>query len=549
MEGSSINRRLLFLIRNRNVSRWFFFALCYTVLNFRNWVKSMNPSGITIKDLLQLPVLKEAKVISGNKGLNRIVRFIDIMEVPDIGSWLREGELLLTTAYSIRHDLSLLPKLVETLGKANAAALAIKPERYLQTMPKEMIDISNKYEMPIIQLPNGIPYIDITNAVMELIVNKQASLLRRSEQIYKKLTNLVLENSGIQTVADNVSQMLDAPILLLDKAGDMIVASPKEYSLDVYSNNSNWNITVDKELVGKFFVEKQSLDEMDKICVEQARLVFSLELMRRKTALDTENKIRGDFIEELLTGLFLPQEEVVNKGRQLGLNPESMWEVIVIESTNLLGEEDSSLLKEINQLLDNVHLPYSNKIYKHKQGHRYVLLQSSPYEPFQTKDNYNRLQEAFRELLEKHKEIRVGFGGRSLLWEIHLSYLEGRNAIMIGSQLQKNEQIFSFEELEMFKLLLDSADYIQIEGIIEKKIGKLLHYDKENSSDLVKTLFYYLATDGSLMETAKMLFIHRNSVKYRIDRIKELTDLKLDSFQEKLICYLCVFFQMFKATK
>jgi purine catabolism regulator len=67
-------------------------------------VNKMNPAGITLRELLDLPVLKDAKVISGEKGLDRVVRYIDIMEVPDVTGWLREGELLLTTAYSIRHE-------------------------------------------------------------------------------------------------------------------------------------------------------------------------------------------------------------------------------------------------------------------------------------------------------------------------------------------------------------------------------------------------------------------------------------------------------------
>lgn len=52
-------------------------------------VVRMNQSGITVNDLLRLPVLKDAKVISGREGLNRNVQNIDIMEVPDIDGWLR----------------------------------------------------------------------------------------------------------------------------------------------------------------------------------------------------------------------------------------------------------------------------------------------------------------------------------------------------------------------------------------------------------------------------------------------------------------------------
>ncbi|WP_313803516.1 PucR family transcriptional regulator ligand-binding domain-containing protein [Cytobacillus sp.] len=228
----------------------------------------MNPTGVTLSELLRLPVLKDAKVISGEKGLNRIVRFVDIMEVPDVSGWLREGELLLTTAYSIRHDPTLLPKLVEQLAEAEAAALAIKPERFLHDMPIEMLQMSNNYHLPIIQLPNNIPYMDITNAVMEQIIDKQGSLLRRSEEIYKNLTTLVLENQGIQTVADNVAGLLKSSIWLVDKTGETIVSSPADTSDKLTLNTSFWNITVDKQLEGRLFIKKENLDELEIICVE-----------------------------------------------------------------------------------------------------------------------------------------------------------------------------------------------------------------------------------------------------------------------------------------
>lgn len=90
----------------------------------------MNTRGITLRELLQLPILGTATVVSGEQGLDRIVRFVDIMEVPDLKGWISEGVMLLTTAYSIRHDPSLLTELVYTLDKLGAAALAIKPARF-----------------------------------------------------------------------------------------------------------------------------------------------------------------------------------------------------------------------------------------------------------------------------------------------------------------------------------------------------------------------------------------------------------------------------------
>ncbi|WP_057762148.1 PucR family transcriptional regulator [Cytobacillus praedii] len=506
----------------------------------------MNPAGITLSELLRLPVLKEAKVISGEKGLNRMVKFVDIMEVPDVQGWLREGELLLTTAYSIRHDPTLLPKLVEELAKANAAALAIKPERFLHDMPIEMLQMSNNYHLPIIQLPNNIPYMDITNAVMEQIIDKQGSLLRRSEEIYKRLTTLVLENQGIQAVADNVAGLLKSSIWLVDKSGETIVQSPSDTADKLSSQTKFWNITVDKQVEGRLFIEKEALDELELICVEQARLVFSLELMRRKTALETEKKIRGDFIDELLSGLPLSKQVIINKGSQLGFNSEVDWEIAVIESDS---ESISLFIDKVTVLIHQESQKLRVKSHVHRQGDKYILLLASKSLDADPKHQSN-LSFCWNEILipfmNDWKGIRLGLGGKTQLWNINRSYLEAKKALMIGARMNLNPRLFTYEEIEILDLLIDASEYVDMDAYVEKRIGHLYKYDQENGMDLLPTLYHYLSTGGSLIETAKRLFIHRNSVKYRIDRIKQLSDIDLDNHQKRFEYYYCLVYYLLK---
>jgi PucR family transcriptional regulator, purine catabolism regulatory protein len=518
-------------------------------------VNEMNTAGITLRELLRLPVLKEAKVISGDKGLDSIVRFIDIMEVPDVTGWLREGELLLTTAYSIRHDLALLPKLVESLAEAGAAALAIKPERFLQDMPEEMIQMSNACNLPIIEIPSGIPYMDITHAVMEQIIDKQASLLRRSDEVYKTLTTLVLENSGIQAVADTVAGLVKSPIRVIINTGETIVSSPQNVTSHSSPDTRNWDIVVDKQFVGKLIIDKRHLDELELICVEHARLVFSLELMRRKTAWDTEIKLRGDFIEELLTGLPLSEQEVVNKGRQLGLTPDCVWEIAIIEADKPLFDQSCPYMVKLDELIKHESQRRNLKSHIHKQGNRIVLLLASHNKGKSSGEHASRSQHSkswaqiLSPIVKDWKGLRIGYGGECLLWTIQRSYLEAKKAIRIGVRLNKNQQDFTYEDFEMFQLLIDASEFINMDAFVQKKIGMLCDYDKEHNTDFVATFYYYLASGGSLLETAKELFIHRNSVKYRMDRIREIAGIDLENYQERFVYYFCLIYYFIKKTK
>lgn len=500
----------------------------------------LNPVGISLREVLRLPVMSNARVLSGEAGLDRVVRFIDIMEVPDLKGWLREGELLLTTAYSIRHDPMLLPGLVEQLALASAAALAIKPGRFLHDVPIEMIQMSNKYSLPIIQLPNTIPYMDITHAVMEQIIDKQASLLRMSEGIYKDLTSLVLDNRGIQAVANKVSSLLNSPIQLVDKTGDIIVSSPTDTKEISSAHLRSWNITVDQQVEGKLFIEKDKLNDFELVCVEQARLVFSLELMRRKTALETELKLRGDFIDELLSGLLLSKQIIINKGTQLGLKPELLWEIAIVEYRS---EKAPLFIETLRELIKDGSQRRSTRSYVHVLPERVVLLLASLDDDrgaqnlAQDDDSWTGILALF---LEKWKGARIGFGGQTKLWELNRSYLEAKKAIALGTRINPQQQVYRYKDIELFQLLMDTSKTVEMDKFVEKKLSILQQYDKDHQAGLIKTLYFYIHTNGSLMETAKHLFIHRNSVKYRIDKIKELCDINLDSFQERFSYYYCI---------
>lgn len=512
----------------------------------------MEMKGMTVRELLELPLFAEAKLLGGEKGLDRMVRYVDILEVPDGYRWMREGELILTTGYPIRHDPALFPQLVEQLAHVNGAGLVIKPERFIPAIPQEMVDKGNVHDLPIIQIPIGMSYIDITNAVMEQILDKQTALLRRSEEINKMWTNLVLANSGIQVVADHVAELVQSPIWVIDRSGEILVSSPSHLPFKPTAKTLEWEITVDKKTMGKLIVAAEQLDDWELVCIEHARLVFSLELMRRKTAYDTEARLRGNFIEELLLGIPLSRLEVENRGRQLGFQPEWQWEVCMIEAEKQLVDDQLPIVNEIMERVHEESRDRNVRSHVQKQGDRLLLLLSTKSDADMSKMRHlhgqDKLEwnEILAPFLNKCSNLRVGFGTKCSLWKIQRSYVEAKKAMVIGSRLDHAQRVFSFEQFEMFDLLLESREHVNFDRLIEKKIGKLADYDRQNDTNLVTTLYYYVATGGSLIETANRLYIHRNSVKYRMDRIKEIAEVDLDDTRNRFMYYLCTAFTLLK---
>ncbi|WP_046212743.1 PucR family transcriptional regulator [Paenibacillus wulumuqiensis] len=504
----------------------------------------MKTTGVTLRELLQIPLLRSASVISGARGLERPVQFIDIMETPDLDGWVREGVLLMTTAYPIRHEPGRLSNMIVALSKGRAAGLAIKPAHFLQGIPEEAIRLSEECGLPLIELPPDIPYTEITQAVMEQVLDRQASMLRRSDEVYRKLTMMVLENIGIQAVNDHVSDLLKAPVAVIDNTGVTIVSSPAGWDYRQADHPLSWNINVDRRSVARLIVDKEKLDAMEEVGVEQARLVLALELMRNKIIEDTESRLRGNFIDELMTPPVPPRQEVEQRGRQLGMNPAQQWEIVVIEGQTAPEEE------WMNHLLSIEADKYGVRPHVEFRSNRAILfLPTPPSEQEQVADGeekeipWDTIIAGWLNDRQGHLHgYRAGIGRPKWLWDIHHGYSEARSALTISRRLSGGGSLTAFKDVEIYHLLRGSVDERGFGELFDRKLGRLRQYDEEHHSDLLRTLFFYLDSRGSLMDTANHLFIHRNSVKYRLDRIRDITGIDLNDPHQQFIIHMCLIY-------
>ena len=89
----------------------------------------------------------------------------------------------------------------------------------------------------------------------------------------------------------------------------------------------------------------------------------------------------------------------------------------------------------------------------------------------------------------------------------------------------------SFEETGAYRLLLPAMaeDPRELQGFYEETVAKLASYDDQYETELVRTLETFLDADGNVAKTSEKLFTHRHTIRYRLERVKELTDLDVSS--------------------
>ena len=139
---------------------------------------------ITGEEFMELAAVQGAKVLSAPKSLHRRIGKVNILEVPDIEKYVEEDEIIISTLFPFKDNLEEFIRLLRKLAKRNITGFAIKPRRFIQTIPEEVITIAGELDMLLIELPDDTVFADVVYEAVQKISNKSVDLFL---QIQKKI--------------------------------------------------------------------------------------------------------------------------------------------------------------------------------------------------------------------------------------------------------------------------------------------------------------------------------------------------------------------------
>jgi sugar diacid utilization regulator len=114
------------------------------------------------------------------------------------------------------------------------------------------------------------------------------------------------------------------------------------------------------------------------------------------------------------------------------------------------------------------------------------------------------------------------------------SYSEAMRALDIRQKSRSPDGVTTFDQLGVYRILDTGENRPEIVAFVREWLGRLLDYDEHKNTDLVQTLSQYLECGGHYDETASALVIHRSTLRYRLGRIREITDLDLNDVESRL---------------
>lgn len=493
--------------------------------------------SITVKDCLSLPSLSFGTVIAGKAGLDRIVSSISVLEFHDQDDATLDvftpNELVLSAFYAFRHDTQKQCEAIEDLINTGAIALVLfYVGKVIPHVDETLMRTADKHDFPLIVLDNNsyqVKYSDIISDIMEAIIRDSdfsQDFIRSTE---KRLAQIPTELRTMENLLRVISNHYKCNLLL---SGSSQVHFQVTYRPSSVLNDPDYFHQLFRYAPSGYqMVEDKGLRayKMDFSYFENTRMTLYASCYN--TQLD--EKILTDMCScigffftiwgysldlqspQTLLLLILKAEESAAKKYLWNSNIEfdRIASLIVISSGNASLD---ALHHNIIQVLNEYHKFFlADKI-----DGRLVILTSIVF----SKSLDYALYTDLRKLVENYDEKASFFmdGGSKEIASIKRTYTDYlRNELALGKIFlnRRNWDIHDImltqEVTALSKANSKRTDYFYY--IIDSL--------KNDSEALLETLATYLIDcDSKLNQTADMLYLHRNTVTYRLNKVKQLTN-------------------------
>ncbi|WKU02286.1 PucR family transcriptional regulator [Micromonospora soli] len=196
----------------------------------------MSPVFPTVREVLALvPVRHGApRLVAGDAGLDRPVRWVHVAEVPDIATLLGGGELVLTTGIGLPADDAGLRAFIGDLADVGVSGLVVElGRRYVSGVPRVMAAAAERRGLPLVELRRATPFVRITEAVHALIVDAQLTELRAAEEIHQRFTELSVEGAGPAEVVRQAAELSGCPVVLENLSRQVLAYDPAGESAEL----------------------------------------------------------------------------------------------------------------------------------------------------------------------------------------------------------------------------------------------------------------------------------------------------------------------------
>ncbi|MGM8211515.1 PucR family transcriptional regulator [Virgibacillus sp. W0430] len=518
---------------------------------------------LKVSDVFDRTYFHNTEVVAGKGGLNECIRWVHILEITEIGHLLNGHELILTTGVGWQENEKLSLSFLKQLIDKKASGLCVELGTYIKEIPKDMIEMANRYNFPIISFKEEVRFIDITQDLNGLLMEVHNQMIVKLEAISNQFNRLLLNTNGFQKILRLLHQSLNVQVIYQPIENEPIFYPPiknhkiKEIQKRIKAakpqsvvNTTATSALKPVEALGNKFADliilstESDLTELDYLVLDRAATALSQDQLRLLYVEEKKKHEKNQWVMDWLHGKH-SEEEVEQYFSHLDSPMNSNGCTVCICELDLDPQEiDFTYYIMVFRMI------FEQKGYYPLVSYERNLILFALVNKRNRTDWKNRLTEAIElvkdtDLIKGRKEGKVRFGVGKLYEsnQIQSSYKNAQETLYVQKKMRTTTMFY--DDLYVHRLFLNINQQKDLQGFIEDYLGPLLENDSAKNGELLETLRVLLDVNGSRKDAADRLFIVRQTLYHRIDKLKELLGDDFMDGEKRLALELAIYAREF----
>ncbi|MBB4664362.1 PucR family transcriptional regulator ligand-binding domain-containing protein [Conexibacter arvalis] len=504
------------------------------------------------------------ELLAGAAGLDRPIRRAHAGEVPNLASFLRGGELLLTTGMGLRDDAA-MRRFVAELADRGVAAVVLELGSAFESAPRALVDAAAEHDLPLIALHREVPFVEVVEAVDHELIDRQLLHVARAEAIHSQLTGLMLDGAGIPEVLGALAAIVANPVVLEREDGELLFHAV--HRRDSAEALAAWD-AVRRELPGAppsiavplpsgrdaqrgrlvTVAVDSPLAEVSELALQRAGGLVALMSRQLRQEEMLVARERGNLLQGLLEQE-LGEAEIARQVDAMGFPrrvPYLLPCVLAGRGPAWFVPQGSRatvwtmVWREVRQELESQLIPVLGGL---MAGDRQIALVVGLSTAKQREARADALTALFAAALERQFGSREAgllyVGDTAPSWTGVISSL-GEVVQAAASPRPEIKGWYDATRPDLQRLLWSLREAADLRAFVDRRLATLIEYDRRRNAQLLPTLEVYLAFGGRKADAARALHLERQSLYHRISRIETLLEESLDDEDTRLGLHLAL---------
>jgi PucR family transcriptional regulator, purine catabolism regulatory protein len=508
---------------------------------------------LTLADALALPVLAagQPRIVTGQDRLERPVRWVHITELTDPASFLKGGELVLTTGMPLPEEPAKVRRYVDELADVQAAALVIELVRRYHRPPEALVRACRDRGLPLITLSKDVNFVEVTQVVHALVLGSQTEAMRRTQRVHEAFTALTLRGAGPQEVVRAAAEMSGHTVVLENLVHQALICEPS--GLPVEDALTDWErrsrsapppehaglsgpegwLTAPVEYQGERWGRLIMLPppsprrapvygQQEVTVLERAAMTLTIARLIHSTAV--ERTAHRDTLRDLAGQRHRSPAEARARAAALGLPSGQGRFLAVLVDTRTdtgSGEFEGRLHQELTAAFGPALV---GALSPRRVGVLLCVGPSTAWRPA-----VEQLSRTAR-LLDPEADISVG----SEVTDLSNAARSFREAAQVAESAlpspagSAGKFFRELSDIGLRELLYALRSDVRLQGYVERQLGRLIDHDTRHGTDLLPTLRHYLDAAGNKTLAARHGDLSRQTLYHRLRTVERLLDCDLD---------------------